>query len=113
MLKFVHRDGSPYPDTPEALLAWASDHEIFGNRVVDSTWTLYGERISTIWLGFDQSFGLGRSQFFETMVFDRNGEILGQWRWNNEIEARIGHERLSYQALIPRPLRGYILEGWR
>ena len=68
------RDGTPYIDTLEepALIQWAKDFEKTNDRIVGQSKTLYGERLSTVWLGLDHSFGAGPPLpplIFETMLF--------------------------------------------
>ena len=65
-----HRDGTPIVDNElmPSVLQWAL---LFENedRKVDSTKTLYGERLSTVFLGLDHSWGGGPPLIFETMLF--------------------------------------------
>lgn len=51
--------------------------------------------ISTVWLGRDQSGGIGRPQIFETMVFERQHphETLASYRYATEEEAFRGHAK--------------------
>lgn len=63
-------DGSPILDDElmPAFMKWALLFETV-DRVVGNTRTLYGERLSTVWLGLDHSFGFGPPLIFETMLF--------------------------------------------
>ena len=65
-------DGKPILDD-ELLPAWNKWVLIFENtnqRIIGKTRTLYGERLSTVWLGLDQRFGSsGPPLIFETMLF--------------------------------------------
>ncbi len=59
-------------------------------KIVKQT-NIHGNKVSTVWLGTDHSFGAGEIVIFETMVF---GD--GQWddytrRWATEKEALNGH----------------------
>ena len=67
--KLYHRDGTPILDN-ELMPAWQQWALLFEteNRIVASTKTLYGERLSTVFLGLDHAWG-GRPLLFETMLF--------------------------------------------
>jgi hypothetical protein len=65
-------DGKPILDDElmDATMKWALLFEqCDGNRIVGQTRTLYGEKLSTIWLGLDHSFGHGPPLIFETILF--------------------------------------------
>jgi hypothetical protein len=65
-------DGKPILDDDllSATMKWALLFEQRdANRIVGQTRTLYGEKLSTIWLGLDHSFGHGPPLIFETMLF--------------------------------------------
>lgn len=65
-------DGSPILDDEllPAVMKWAILFEQRDkNRLVGQTRTLYGEKLSTVWLGLDHSFGSGPPLIFETMLF--------------------------------------------
>jgi len=65
-----HRDGTPILDN-ELMPAWKQWALLFEteNRSVGSTKTLYGERLSTVFLGLDHAWGGGPPILFETMLF--------------------------------------------
>lgn len=65
-----HRDGTPIIDN-ELMPAFMQSALLFEteDRRVGNTKTLYGERLSTVFLGLDHSFGGGRPLIFETMLF--------------------------------------------
>jgi hypothetical protein len=70
--KHYHRDGKPIVDSPEGVPAWEQWALMFEDtkgRTVGNSRTLYGERLSTVWLGLDHNFGNGRPLIFETMLF--------------------------------------------
>jgi len=69
--RYYHRDGTPIIDNElfPASMQWALLFEQGADRVVGITITPYGERLSTVWLGMDHSFGGGRPLIFETMLF--------------------------------------------
>lgn len=52
-----------------------------------------GAAISTVFLGIDHGFGIGRVQWFETMVFGATN-YHGQWRYATWDEAVAGHQRV-------------------
>jgi hypothetical protein len=65
-------DGKPILDDElmDATMKWALLLEQRDtNRIVGQTRTLYGEKLSTVWLGLDHSFGTGPPLIFETMLF--------------------------------------------
>jgi len=65
-----HRDGTPIIDNEllPAFMQWGLLFET-ENRIVGSTKTLYGERLSTVFLGLDHAWGGGPPLIFETMLF--------------------------------------------
>jgi hypothetical protein len=67
--RYYHRDGTPMVSTAEEpdYLQWAKLLE--QDRTVRKTTTLYGEMLSTVWLGLDHRFGIGPPEIFETMLF--------------------------------------------
>jgi len=54
----------------------------------------FGRRISTVWIGLDMSFGLGRAATFETAVFSRSGKVLDMCKYDNEADAVQGHRKM-------------------
>jgi hypothetical protein len=70
---YYHPDGTPIVDNDlmPATMQWAMlFEERDSNRQVGSTKTLYGERLSTVWLGLDHNFmGEGPPIIYETMLF--------------------------------------------
>lgn len=67
---YYHPDGLPIVDDEllPATLKWAMLME--QNRHVGSTKTIYGELLSTVWLGLDHNFSnSGPPIIFETMLF--------------------------------------------
>ena len=55
--RYYRRDGTLFADTPEkpAAIQWAEMFES-KNRIVAQDRTLYGEKLSTVFLGLDQRF---------------------------------------------------------
>ena len=71
---YFRRDGSPIisgdPSDPMGTLEWARMFEDHKSRIVGRDRTLYGEKLSTVWLGLDHNYGPGgRPIIFETMLF--------------------------------------------
>jgi hypothetical protein len=71
--KYYHRDGTPIVSNelmPD-FMQWALMFEQGKDRIVGKTKTLYGELLSTVYLGLDHRFGfdLGPPLIFETMLF--------------------------------------------
>lgn len=90
-------------------------------RIVRRTTTLYGEQISTVWLGLNQSYtpyvpGIP-PLIFETILFapkdadekrfPHNKKI--QRQYHTQTEAVAGHEELCRNCLIPPRWRSFIL----
>lgn len=86
------RDGTPYPDGDEGLLAWARDSAkgtaVRQEKLPNGYW------VSTVWLGLDHNFsGIGPPLIFETMVQNPAGawEDDFQQRYSTEDDAIVGH----------------------
>jgi hypothetical protein len=68
--RYFHRDGKPIlsdelmPDFMQWALLFEEKDRIIGNTV-----TLYGEKLSTVWLGMNHNFFGGKPLIFETMLF--------------------------------------------
>lgn len=105
------RDGTPYPEGDAGLFEWARDFEDHQARTVAVHRTLYGEKLSTVWLGLDHSFFDGPPLIFETMLFARHNREL-QWRYSTEAQAIEGHRRALYLSFIPPPFRLLRLFRW-
>ncbi len=71
---YYYPDGSPIEDDEllPATIKWAMLME--ENRSVGDTKTLYGERLSTVWLGLNHNWGNGAPLIFETMLFAPKSE---------------------------------------
>ena len=77
--KYYRRDGSIIVDTPEksATIQWAEMFENSKGRLVAVDKTIYGERLSTVFLGLDHNFSMIRGHtpiLFETMLFAPRSE---------------------------------------
>jgi hypothetical protein len=108
--QYYHRDGTPYLDNPKpAFMQWAEDFER-GDRQVAQTKTLYGERLSTVFLGLNHQWGIGPPLIFETMLFaPRNAELRRAKRrsmrralktgdfanWSSSVEEKAEDERIE------------------
>jgi len=91
-LRCYKRDGTPYVGK-DALLKWARTFENPDEGIVMQNRLWNGLLVSTVWLGLDYSFGLGKKPLvFETAVF-----LPGSWReidirrYSTEEEALEGH----------------------
>jgi hypothetical protein len=96
--QFFHRDGKPIVSTelmPD-FLQWALLFET-ENRTVAVDKTIYGERLSTVFLGMDHSFTFSpghRPILFETMLFaPRNDELRKKKRDQIRNMAEEGFEK--------------------
>lgn len=113
--RYYHRDGKPVVDSPEGLPAWEQWALMFEDskaRIVGRNKTLYGELLSTVWLGLDHSFGGGSPLIFETMLFPPKGKENRdelQLRYATEREAYDTHQKLLMQCIVPPRLRRFIL----
>ena len=122
---YYYPDGSPILDDAllPATIKWAMLME--KNRTVSNTRTLYGERLSTVWLGLDHSFmETGPPLIFETMLFASDKEKIEgedeyikkhfphdqlQLRYSTKSEAEDSHKKLKLQCLIPPRWRHFLL----
>lgn len=72
-------DGKPIlsDELLPAEIKWAMLFEDTASRIVGQTRTLYGEKLSTVWLGIDHNFfSTGPPLIFETMLFAPQDEKL-------------------------------------
>mgnify|MGYP001573288386 CR=1 FL=1 len=95
------RQGKPLtcPKEIEQLLEDRAYKRVAETTLPDGKW------VSTVWLGIDHSFGMGRPLIFETMVFPSRGDghDLGCERYATETEAAEGHERMVRLWSIGEP----------
>jgi hypothetical protein len=66
MIKYYDQDGQPIEG---GTLAWGKMFEDTKSRIIGQSRTLYGEKLSTVWLGLDHNFFGGKPLIFETMLF--------------------------------------------
>jgi hypothetical protein len=81
--RYFHRDGKPIlsDELMPDFMQWALLFENTKGRIIGNTVTLYGEKLSTVWLGMDHGYRRGKPLIFETMLFapctkERIGRIL-------------------------------------
>lgn len=100
----LDQDGSP---TPCTFIEWSAWFEFtpFEERVV--VVTQVGEyMVSTVFLGIDHALD-GPPEIFETMIFDRNRNDYGQWRYATRGDAWAGHlTAVGYAHTLPPPSEG-------
>jgi len=89
---FYDRDGNPMTADE-----WALRFEDYEGRIVGKT-EIGPYEVSTMWLGIDQSWGMGGPPLpFETMVFcagEQDGHEFDCIRYATEADARAGHDEL-------------------
>lgn len=76
---------------PADLLTWARWVEK-SDRVVGKD-TVGDQKVSTVFLGLDQSFGAGVPLYFETMVFGGKNDQHME-RYDTWLHAKEGHDRI-------------------
>jgi hypothetical protein len=138
---YFYPDGKPIVSDGllDDTMKWALLFEETKYRIVGKTKTLWGEKLSTMWLGMDHGFGCGQPLIFETMLFapvrgkrHRYGEIETdcerrtreaneayttkhfphdqlQLRYASKNEAEDMHELLKLHCLIPPRWRHFLL----
>ena len=73
---YYNRDGTPI-EGPHPTLEWAKLFEDTKGRIIGRTTTLYGEKLSTVWLGLDHNYSMkGPPIIFETMLFAPESDEL-------------------------------------
>ncbi len=112
-LEHYYRDGSLIEDDElmPAWEKWALLFEMRKYRVVKHSRTLYGELLSTVWLGLEHGYDNGRPLLFETMLFapESEGDERIQLRYTNEEDARERHYEILMQCLVPPRWRHFVL----
>jgi hypothetical protein len=74
----------------QAMRVWGELHGDFSRKQVKRTELPGGVLISTVFLGYDHSFGEGPELWFETMIFPTQDCR----RYNSWEHAEIGHEEM-------------------
>ena len=89
MSEYYSRKGEPMT-VAEWSASWPGRKD---EKRVAATTLPDGKWVSTVWLGFDHSFGSGPPLIFETMVFPSSGNMseLDTERYSTESEAIAGH----------------------
>jgi len=79
--------------TPISLEDWSKGLNDLSKKRVAYTPLPDGKIVSTVWLGLDPRFGMGKPLIFQTMVFpsEQNFSELDCRRYNTLVEARVGH----------------------
>jgi len=97
---YYHRDGTPMVDNEllPATLQWALMFEDVKGRCVGNTRTLYGERLSTMWMGLDHSFFGSRPLIFETMLFAPKRNDAQRDRDRNRLMRMSAAARRSFET---------------
>lgn len=82
---------------------WAKFFETVDRRVKKTKLKKYGIVISTVFMGIDQSIGIGKDHFpyiFETMVFwPNNQEMNSMELYSTWIQAVKGHRRITRMVI--------------
>jgi hypothetical protein len=92
MSLYYDRKGKPISQE-EFIARWRPEKEQIVARFQDARIL-----ISTVWLGIDHQFGIGRPILFETMIFIEDKDSIEpifdrlQWRWHTEEEAKEAHD---------------------
>jgi hypothetical protein len=99
-------DGEPVPEPDHrAWNQWCHDERPpRGAMVVARDWPAPDVLVSTVFTGFDYSYGglaASRPLLYETMVRRRRSWSGGQWRWHDRAEALAAHRRIV-ELLRPR-----------
>jgi len=82
----------PVEMTDEGMQKYGEWYEDFSHRIVANT--AVGElRVSTVFLGIDHGFGIGKPVLWETMIFPKDSlRELYQDRYTSHDDAVKGHE---------------------
>lgn len=117
-VEWYQRDGTPYGlGKAKTLDEWVKimkkvekDLTNWEKKNVQQTKLWWGGRVSTVWLGLDQSMGFipsktGKPVIFETMVFPGHSMM----RYETEEEAKEGHEIMVKTWSQPAVVVKYLL----
>lgn len=102
---YILKDKKPYPETD--VLKWAQWFQS-ADRIVAKTFILDKIVVSTVFLGTDHNFGMGKPLLFETMVFEKYENF--QQRYSTWEEAEEGHKAVV--LAIKEDLRTTIPEDY-
>lgn len=95
MSKYYLNDDHTY--RPAELMEWAMQLEELsqtGKRKVAND-IIHGKHVSTVWLGLNHNFGIGKPLVFETMVFSEHDSATDIYmdRYTTWEEAEAGHKK--------------------
>ena len=85
-------DGNPITMAEWLAISMDEGEKRVGEKRVAFT-EVGGIKISTVWIGFDYSFGAGVPLIYESMVFGGPLDET-QWRYPNRVAALAGHDQL-------------------
>jgi hypothetical protein len=87
-IDYYDQDGNPIEG---GTLEWAAMFEDSRSRIIGRSKTLYGEMLSTVWLGLNHQYGDGPPLIFETMLFAPRDRELHR----RALRQFAGEERMS------------------
>jgi len=76
---------------------WSTLFSNKGYQILKQTKLDNGKLVSTVWLGINHNYGENSEVhpiIFESMVFDKDGKDIAQYRYETEEEAFAGHHQL-------------------
>lgn len=91
MLEFVDKYGREID-----LTTWGKLHSDTSYIMINQTTLFDGKWISTIWIGINHSFVVGKEMFFETIVFENENNLnaIHIERYTTLKEAKTGHKKV-------------------
>jgi hypothetical protein len=98
---YYNRDGQAITAEEWMKLSARSYRRVASTDLPDGRW------LSTVWLGIDHNYGVGRPLIFETMLFPSPDDLdeQGCWRWHDEMTAIVEHARIAAsiigQGVVP------------
>ena len=103
----LDENGDPKPAESREWVEWMESSGTTRQVAED---IVNGRRVSTVFLGLDHNFGLGRPLLYETMIFPGGAErcILEEYmdRYSTKEEALAGHKRaIEYASKQPESKR--------
>lgn len=97
---YYDKDGKPYKGD-KAIQQWGKDFDNPDKRVIKQTFTENGYFISSIWLGIDHAFGLGKKPLiYETMVFKEACPVVKKGQPKTVMDKLLHkHENFCYNEI--------------
>ena len=91
-VRYYDKKGKPITD----VLAWSKLMEDREYKTVKQEYLPDGKWVSTVWLGLNHNFGVGKPLIFETMVFSKKDDWNDQdeERYSTLEEALAGHKKM-------------------